>query len=117
MIELIAGVTVASAVIRWTATLRTAGFHAFARSMPSLRLRLLQYGSTGWRDWIASAALILLLLAIETALQLAFGDSVGLLTLACSVVAMIVATLALWACPPTVLFLGSSEPGTYRYFR
>jgi hypothetical protein len=115
--ELIAGVVVASALIRWTATIRSSGWRALAGAGSSLQLRLQQYGSFGWIAWMVPVGLAAVLIGVEVAVQLLFSGAGGLLAVAVSVMATGVATLALWACPPTIVFLGSSEPGSYKHFR
>ena len=110
--QLIAGVAVASAVIRWGATLRTSGWRALPRALGTARLRWVQYRSTRWAAWIAPAGLVALLVLA----QLTIDGWANVSTIAGWLFVAALAIVLTFSCPPVLLFLGSSEPGTYRYF-
>jgi hypothetical protein len=115
--QLLAGAMVASAVVRWGATVFRAGPASLARALPMARLRWTQYSSLRWTGWRPALAVLGALLLAQLALDAyADGGAGAARVLAWATVAL-VATLATYICPPSVLFLGSSEPGTYSSFR
>jgi len=115
--QLITGIAAASALIRWGATLRASGWQALSRAVPTARLRWTQYSSRRRDLWTLPAALAVLLLLIQFAVQLAVDGWTGVFKVGLWLVAALFAMLATFSCPPTILYLGSSEPGSYRFFR
>jgi hypothetical protein len=115
--QLLAGAMVASALIRWGATIAVAGPSSLAQAVPMARLRWAQYSSLRWTGWRPALAGFGALLLVQLSFDVYADGGAGAARVLAWTALAVIATIATYACPPAVLFLGSSEPGTYSSFR